>query len=403
MLYVCGLALLSVIVAENPVTERGEIEKVCLCLSLVYAVNLLWTFQTTVRNSVEVDYQMSAVQRILSYNQLKSETYPGGTVTSVDVPTNWPTYGIITFESVSLTYPDTGVKALRSVYCCFRAFEKVGVVGRTGAGKHSIVAAILRLFEPQGVIRIDGVDTGTLSLKELREKIAVVPEDSPLFSGNLKQNLDVTGKASDSDLWRILEEVNLKHKVESLPGRLYADMSHLLPHISVGQKQLLCLARVLLKSNPKILIIEETMDNVDPRSAALLQKIVKRNFEQSTVITIARRLKTVIDADRIMVMDNGKIKELDPPHLLLQNEKGIFFNLVKQRGTQEAMLLREIARHKYENKPYVAPTMKEAEMMQTAPARNPGYYIPAFQSSRLTAAFNHLLPNKEANKYQRKF
>ncbi|XP_067949778.1 ATP-binding cassette sub-family C member 4-like [Watersipora subatra] len=403
MVFVTSLALISVVVSQHPVTMRGEIETVCLCLSLVYIVNLVWTFQTTVRNSIEVDHQMGAVDRVLKYSQLKSETYPGTTGASVDMPSTWPTYGIITFESVSLTYPDTGVRALRNIYCCFRAYEKVGVVGKAGAGKHSMVAAILRLYESKGVIRIDGVDTGSLSLKELREKIAVVPEDSPLFSGNLRQNLDINGKASDSDLWRILEEVNLKHKIESLPGRLYADMSHLQPHLSVGQKQLLCLARVLLKPNPKILIIEETMDNVDPRSAALLQKIVKRNFEHCTVITIARRLKTVIDADRIMVMDNGKIKELDPPHVLLQNEKGIFYNLVKQRGNQESALLREIARHKYENKPYVAPAMKEAEMASAVPARNPGYYIPAFQSSRLTAAFNHLLPNKEANKYQRKF
>lgn len=404
--FVILIAIVAVVVAISGDTAQ-LMSPTMVSLGLVYACNLVWNVQSTVRNSVEVDCQMTAVESIMDYSKMKEEV----SVVPPSENNSWPNYGIVTLEGVSVTYPDTGVKALRNIFCCFRAYEKVGVVGRSGAGKHSLVNAILRLYEPHGIVRIDGVDTATVNLTELRDKIAVIPEDSPVFSGTLRQNLDLAGKYSDAQLWKVLEEVNLKHRVEGLPGRLYADLNQLQPHFGIGQQRLLCLARVLLKSSPRLLIVEETLDTVDPRSAALLQKVIRRNFESCTVITIARRLKTVIDADRIMVLDNGRIKEFDPPHLLLQNEKSVLNQLVKQRGTLEANLLREIARHKYENRPYVPPFSADGGETEGlgvpsgggGGVKSAGYYIPSFQSLRLTAAFNHLTSHKEANKFQRKF
>uniref|UniRef100_A0A673J9V2 Multidrug resistance-associated protein 4 n=1 Tax=Sinocyclocheilus rhinocerous TaxID=307959 RepID=A0A673J9V2_9TELE len=309
-------------------------------LALSYAVTLMGMFQWGVRQSAEVENLMTSVERVVEYTELESEA---PWETQKRPPPDWPNRGLITFDRVNFSYSSDGPVVLKNISAMFRPREKVGIVGRTGAGKSSLISALFRLMEPEGKILVDGVLTSEIGLHDLRQKMSIIPQDPVLFTGTMRKNLDPFSQHSDHDLWNALKEVQLKAAVEELPAKLETELAESGSNFSVGQRQLVCLARAILRKN-RILIIDEATANVDPRTDELIQKTIRAKFKECTVLTIAHRLNTIIDSDRILVLDAGRIHEYDAPHVLLQNQNGIFYKMVQQTGKAEAASLLQTAK-----------------------------------------------------------
>uniref|UniRef100_A0A3P8RAP9 Cystic fibrosis transmembrane conductance regulator n=1 Tax=Astatotilapia calliptera TaxID=8154 RepID=A0A3P8RAP9_ASTCA len=283
---------------------------------------------------------MTSVERVVEYTKLESEA---PWETQKRPPPDWPSKGLVTFDQVNFSYSADGPQVLHNLKAMFRPQEKVGIVGRTGAGKSSLVSALFRLAEPQGKIYIDGVVTSEIGLHDLRQKMSIIPQDPVLFTGSMRKNLDPFNQHTDEELWSALEEVQLKSVVEELPGKLETALAESGSNFSVGQRQLVCLARAVLRKN-RILIIDEATANVDPRTDELIQKTIRDKFRECTVLTIAHRLNTIVDSDRILVLDAGKIHAYDEPYTLLQDPTNIFYKMVQQTGKQEAAALLEAAK-----------------------------------------------------------
>uniref|UniRef100_A0AAX7TTZ3 Multidrug resistance-associated protein 4 n=1 Tax=Astatotilapia calliptera TaxID=8154 RepID=A0AAX7TTZ3_ASTCA len=307
-------------------------------LVLTYAVTLMGNFQWTVRQSAEVENMMTSVERVVEYTELKNE---GPWETQQHPPSDWLSQGMITFDRVNFFYDTDGPPVLKEITVdVLCPVGQVGIVGRTGAWKSSLVSAIFRLAEPQGKIYIDGVVTSEIGLHDLRQKMSIIPQDPVLFTDSVRKNLDPFNQHTDEDLWKALEEVQLKSVVEELPGKLEAVLAESGSNFSVGQRQLVCLARAILRKN-RILIIDEATANVDPRTDELIQKTIRDKFKECTVITIAHRLNTIIDSDRIFVLESGTIQEFDHPFTLLQNKEGALYRMVQQMGQAESASLLE--------------------------------------------------------------
>uniref|UniRef100_A0A8C5BEN1 Cystic fibrosis transmembrane conductance regulator n=1 Tax=Gadus morhua TaxID=8049 RepID=A0A8C5BEN1_GADMO len=313
-------------------------------LALSYAITLMGMFQWGVRQSAEVENLMTSVERVMEYTELESEA---PWETEKRPPLDWPSQGLVTFDGVNFSYSADGPVVLRNMNAAFLPREKVGhlgltaghnsvgVVGRTGAGKSSLVSALFRLAEPQGKIYVDGILTSELGLHDLRQKMSIIPQDPVLFTDTMRKNLDPFNQHSDEELWNSLQEVHLKSVVEELPAKMETLLAESGSNFSVGQRQLVCLARAILRKN-RILIIDEATAHVDPRTDELIQRTIREKFRDCTVLTIAHRLNTIIDSDRIMVLDAGEIQAYDAPYTLLQDPEGIFYKMVQQTGQQEA-------------------------------------------------------------------
>lgn len=227
---------------------------------------------------------------------------------------------------------------------------QVGIVGRTGAGKSSLISVLFRLIEPHGEVVIDNIDTQIVGLHELRSKISIIPQDPILFSGTIRQNLDPFSKYADYQLWNCLKDANLAAAVKIMPGGLDASVSEGGSNLSVGQRQLLCLARALLKRN-KILVLDEATANVDLETDALIQEAIRTKFNDCTVLTVAHRLNTIIDMDRVLVLDAGKVVEYDEPFILLtEKPNGYFTGMIKETGEQMSQLLLSSARKAFQSR-----------------------------------------------------
>ncbi|XP_064413746.1 multidrug resistance-associated protein 4 isoform X2 [Latimeria chalumnae] len=327
-------------VAFGSILLANELEAGQVGLTLSYAIMLTGLFQWAVRQSAEVENLMTSVERVTEYSELQSEA---PLESDKPPPKDWPNQGVIVFENVNFAYSGYGPLVLKNLNACIRSKEKVGIMGRTGAGKSSIIATLFRLAEPEGKIMIDGVLTSELGLHDLRKKISIIPQDPVLFTGTMRKNLDPFSEYHDEELWKALEEVQLKEVVEELPSKLETELAEAGSNFSVGQRQLVCLARAVLRKN-RILVIDEATANVDPRTDELIQKTIREKFAQCTVLTIAHRLNTIIDNDKILVLDAGRIIEYDEPHIVLQNKDSLLYKMVQHMGKTEAAALIETAR-----------------------------------------------------------
>ncbi|XP_039693691.1 ATP-binding cassette sub-family C member 4 isoform X3 [Pteropus medius] len=317
-------------------------------LALSYALTLVGMFQWCIRQSTEVENMMISVERVIEYTDLEKEEpweYPKRP------PPGWPHEGVIVFDNVNFTYSLDGPLVLKHLTALIKSREKVGIVGRTGAGKSSLISALFRLSEPKGKIWIDKILTTEIGLHDLRKKMSIIPQEPVLFTGTMRKNLDPFNEHTDEELWNALKEVQLKEAIEDLPGKMDTELAESGSNFSVGQRQLVCLARAILKKN-RILIIDEATANVDPRTDELIQKKIREKFAQCTVLTIAHRLNTIIDSDKIMVLDSGRLKEYDEPYVLLQNKDSLFYKMVQQLGKAEAAALTEIAKQVYFKRNY---------------------------------------------------
>jgi ATP-binding cassette subfamily C (CFTR/MRP) protein 4 len=233
----------------------------------------------------------------------------------------------VTFSSVSMRYSLDKPLVLQEVNLMVQSGEKLGIVGRTGAGKSSLISALFRLYDFEGTIFIDGIDTKAVPLHTLRSKIAIIPQEPILFLGTLRRNFDPFDEYDDSHLWNALEDVELKDFVSTLPSGLESEISEGGANFSVGQRQLLCLVRAILK-NARIVALDEATASVDLETDEMIQRTIRRKFRNSTVLTIAHRTNTVMDSDKIVVMDSGNLVEFGNIEDLLQKPDGYFSGFV---------------------------------------------------------------------------
>ena len=223
---------------------------------------------------------------------------------------------------------EKGPLILKGINLTVEPHEKVGVVGRTGAGKSTMMIALFRITDLcEGSIAIDGIDLATLGLEDVRRALCIIPQDPVLFSASVRFNLDPFNEASDEDIWSVLEQVELKDAIERLPRGLDDDVQEGGSNFSVGERQLICMARALLK-HPKILIMDEATASLDNETDTHLQHMIRKQFATCTGLTIAHRLNTIMDVHRVCVMDKGVVAEYDTPANLLRKEGGIFRGMV---------------------------------------------------------------------------
>ncbi|XP_049962503.1 ATP-binding cassette sub-family C member 5-like isoform X2 [Schistocerca serialis cubense] len=291
-------------------------------LALSYSAHISGIFQYTVRLVSETEMRFISVERINSYlRKLMPEDFK---TAKINVLPEWPTKGRIEFKNVSLCYREGLPNVLKGINFIIESAEKIGIVGRTGSGKSSLVAAIYRMAElSSGKITVDGVNIADVKLQHLRSRLSVIPQDPVLFSGTIRSNLDVNCQYTDAEIWLALERTKLRDKVLSMKGQLDAKVTQEGDSLSTGEKQLLCLARALLR-NCKILILDEATAAVDPQTEACVQSTIESEFQHCTVLTIAHRLNNVMHCDRIIVMDKGQVVEMDTPQNLLSNPDSVF-------------------------------------------------------------------------------
>uniref|UniRef100_A0A1Y1K6E3 Uncharacterized protein n=1 Tax=Photinus pyralis TaxID=7054 RepID=A0A1Y1K6E3_PHOPY len=317
-------------------------------LIISQALQLMAQLPWGVRQITDVENFMVCVERVLEYDTIEKEQRED--TEGKEFPSSWPTFGKIELKGVYLKYSHDDPYALKNLSFVIRPLEKVGIVGRTGAGKSSIIAALFQLVETEGSILIDEFDIKNLKLHDLRTKMSIIPQEPVLFSGTVRYNIDPFNEYDDRTIWKALEEVRLKELVAGLSAGLHFEISPDTANFSVGQRQLICLARAIVRNN-KILLLDEATANVDLKTDEIIQETIRTKFSCCTVITIAHRLNTVIDSDKILVLDSGVAVEFDHPYVLLQNKDGAFYNLVQQTEKVMADALFDLARKNYSKSP----------------------------------------------------
>ncbi|KAJ3194255.1 hypothetical protein HK101_003141 [Irineochytrium annulatum] len=315
-----------------------------LGLALSYALTLTALLNILLRNMADLESRMNCVERITHYTRIAQEAPTEATAANglVKPSASWPENGEVNFTNVTLRYRPELEPVLHGLTFNIRAGEKVGVIGRTGAGKSSIIAAIFRMVEPSGTITIDGVDVSKIGLSDLRTKVAIIPQTPILFEGTLRSNLDPLGRHDDATIWAVLRRCSLGDAVTRLAHKLEAPVSESGENFSVGERQLLCLGRAML-ARCKVLLIDEATASVDRETDNYIQKVLREDFEGQTIICIAHRLLTLVDYDRVLVLDHGRIVEFDAPHVLLSNPDSAMSALVANTGSADAALIRKLA------------------------------------------------------------
>jgi len=300
-------------------------------LSLSYALTVTQSLSFLVTMVSEVETNMVGVERIKEYQEIQEEAplkMPGQ-----DPPKEWPQYGVVKFDNYQTRYRPGLDLVLKGISCDIMSGEKIGIVGRTGAGKSSLTLALFRIIESAGgSIFIDGENIGLMGLEALRSRLTIIPQDPVLFSGTLRMNLDPFNNHTDQQLWKALEHAHLKAFVSNLPGDgLSFEVNEGGENLSVGQRQLVCLARALLRKT-KVLILDEATAAIDLETDDLIQETIRSEFADCTVLTIAHRLNTIMDSSKVLVLDAGKIAEFDSPQNLLKNENSVFYGMAKEAG-----------------------------------------------------------------------
>ncbi|GFF97593.1 ATP-dependent bile acid permease [Aspergillus udagawae] len=374
-------ALVSFFTAAFVLINIGKVDAGAAGLSLTYAVtfteNVLWL----VRLYSEVQQSMNSVERVKEYLDVDQEAK--AVIVDSRPPADWPTGGAVEFVNYTTRYRPDLDPVLRSVSFAVEPGEKVGIVGRTGAGKSSLALALFRGLEAeQGQILIDGLDIGTIGLRDLREAITIVPQDPTLFTGTIRSNLDPFNLFSDEQIFTALRRVHLigsgtsgsatpitastvsvaePHLIsthgadvdsaavqdnKNIFRNLESQVSESGSNLSQGQRQLLCLARALLK-NPKVLMMDEATASIDYNTDSKIQETL-RELRENTIITIAHRLQTIIDYDKVLVLDHGRVIEYDHPWTLINKSDGLFRSMCENSGNLEVLL--DGAKKAWENK-----------------------------------------------------
>eukprot|EP00904_Undaria_pinnatifida_P007302 jgi/Undpi1/3701/HiC_scaffold_16.g07071.m1 len=310
-------------------------------LVLTYTQQITGYLTWTVRMGCETEARITAVERAQEYADLKPEALP--VVDNYRPPKGWPATGAVKLEGIQMRYRPGLDLVLKGVSLELKGGERIGIAGRTGSGKSSLMVALFRIVEPcGGRVTIDGVDALRVGLRDLREAISIIPQDPVMFCGTIRDNLDPFGLADDVTIWAALEAARLSTYVAGLEGKLEAEVSEGGENLSLGQRQLVCLARAVLRRN-KILVMDEATANVDVDTDTLIQEAIRDEFSGCTVLTIAHRLNTIMDSDRILVMQDGKVGEFDTPANLVANQRSLLMGFIRQTGVGSSRRLVGIA------------------------------------------------------------
>ena len=310
-----------------------DVKAATLGLALTLLIQMANTnFPWMVRQSAEVSNQMVSVERILEFCHLESEA-PLDLDSDKQLPTSWPHQGTIQVQDLSVRYRPGLPLALAGINLTIDNGSRVGIVGRTGSGKSTMVQSLFRLLEAEaGAITIDGIDIARVGLHRLRKRISVIPQVPTLFSGcTIRENLDLFGAHSKEEIEKAIEDAHLQDMILSLPSGIDSMVSEGGTNFSVGERQLLCLARAILSRN-KILVLDEATANVDRRTDQLIHETLEKSFSDGTIIAVAHRLETIMHSDRVLVMGNGHVLEHDAPQTLLANENGYFYAMAQSAG-----------------------------------------------------------------------
>jgi len=316
------------------VLGRGTVAAGLGGLAISYALNVTQILNWMVRMASERESNIVSVERVKEYAELPGEA--PAVLPDHRPPQAWPQQGAVTFMDYQMRYRPNLPLVLMGLNFTIRPGEKVGIVGRTGAGKSSMLQALLRLVEPAGgCITVDGVDVTSIGLFDLRSKFSIIPQDPTLFTGTVRSNLDPFQQYSDAAIWDALQRSYLKAKISEGEGGLDQPVEEGGRNFSLGQRQLMCLARALLR-NSKILLLDEATSAVDQHTDQLIQRSIRTSFTDSTVMTIAHRIDTILDYDRVMVMDAGNVAEFDAPMALLDSDDSIFRSMAQGAGITSA-------------------------------------------------------------------
>ncbi|TMW69140.1 hypothetical protein Poli38472_001296 [Pythium oligandrum] len=303
-------------------------------LAFMYAVNIESQLSFMVSRWSFFESTMVSPERVIEYINIPTEGHRSDkiVVASSKSGQEWPASGSIAFENVVFSYKTGGEPVLKGLSFNIKPNEKVGIVGRTGAGKSSLTNALFRINElGSGRIVVDGQDISTINLQTLRSRMSIIPQVPVLFKGPLRAYMDPFNAYTDADIWQAFDKIGLKDMISALDGKLDHELSENGENFSVGERQMLCLARALLRQS-RVVVMDEATASIDLATEQKLQSMIQREFVDATVLTIAHRLATVLDSDRILVLSDGRVVEFDTPKRLARVEGGVFRELAQESG-----------------------------------------------------------------------
>lgn len=307
---------------------EGTIDPSIAGLAITYGLNLNMLQAWVVWNICLMENKIISVERILQYTSIPSE--PPLVIQSNKPVSHWPSQGEVDIHDLQVRYAPHMPLVLRGLTCTFYGGKKTGIVGRTGSGKSTLIQTLFRIVEPtSGVISIDSLNISSIGLHDLRSRLSIIPQDPTMFEGTIRSNLDPLGEYTDAHIWEALDKCQLGDEVRKKEGKLDSPVSENGENWSVGQRQLVCLGRVLLKKS-KILVLDEATASVDTATDNLIQQTLRHHFADSTVITIAHRITSVLDSDWVLLLDHGLIQEYEPPTKLLEDKSSSFAKLVAE-------------------------------------------------------------------------
>uniref|UniRef100_A0A0E0BFH7 ABC transporter C family member 13 n=2 Tax=Oryza glumipatula TaxID=40148 RepID=A0A0E0BFH7_9ORYZ len=297
-------------------------------MALSYGLSLNTSFVLSIQNQCNLANQIISVERVNQYMDIESEA---AEVIEENRPApDWPQVGKVELRDLKIKYRQDAPLVLHGITCTFEGGDKIGIVGRTGSGKTTLIGALFRLVEPAGgKIIIDSVDITTIGLHDLRSRLGIIPQDPTLFQGTVRYNLDPLGQFSDQQIWEVLDKCQLLETVQEKEHGLDSLVVEDGSNWSMGQRQLFCLGRALLR-RCRILVLDEATASIDNATDAILQKTIRTEFKDCTVITVAHRIPTVMDCTMVLAMSDGKMVEYDKPMKLMETEGSLFRDLVKE-------------------------------------------------------------------------
>ncbi|KAF1318960.1 Abc transporter c family member 5, partial [Globisporangium splendens] len=329
----CGIIIL---IVSSLVYLRNQLSPGVVGLAFSYALSVDGSISMLVQMYSWLEISMVSPERVSEYAAILPEGV--GSKLVIEPSADWPRQGSIQFEDVVFSYKEGAVPVLKGLSFEIKNNEKIGIVGRTGAGKSSLTMALFRINElDSGRIVIDGHDVAAIPLRSLRSKLSIIPQAPVLFKGTLRAYMDPFDEYTDAEIWNAFEKVEMKEQISALENQLLYELSENGENFSVGERQLFCMARALL-AKTRIVVMDEATASIDHTAEKRLQTMIERDLKDATVLTIAHRLATVLNSDRIMVLSDGVVVEFDTPRNLVKNPDGVFYGLAKEGGYLDRLL-----------------------------------------------------------------
>ncbi|CAF2747057.1 unnamed protein product [Rotaria sp. Silwood2] len=296
-------------------------------LTITYSMQITQSLNWLVRMASDIETNIVSVERVNEYTALKPEA--PWEISNKKPPPDWPNTGEIQINNLSIRYRENLELVLQDITVNIQSGEKIGIIGRTGSGKSSFCIALFRIIEPaNGEIIIDNVDIRHIGLHDVRSRITIIPQDAVIFAGTVRFNVDPFGSYSDAEIWAALELVHIKERIRSMEDGLSYLLTEGGENLSAGERQLLCMARALVRKS-RIFVLDEATAAIDMETDRLIQMTIRSAFKNATVLTIAHRLHTILDSTKILVLSNGYLQEYDEPKRLAANPNSAFSKLLR--------------------------------------------------------------------------